>query len=209
MHLIPVVLTTRWPWIVIACAPPCHIALTTAWMSCWCTSRSLGSTDELEVTSAEASESVTVTPGPTCGSRPAGPRIAAALRLTARTCLLPTEPLSREICWFRSDTFALSPSTPRGVVAHHRGEVGEPSGAQVGPLAAVGADTNSAPLSTPTSGVATRQTRDRRGRGGAGSSGPSPGARVRGPGSLRWGRAAMPTKVTRVVREDAIPASVA
>ena len=48
MQRMPVVLTTRWPWIVTACAPPFHIALTTAWMSCWCTIRRLGSTDELE-----------------------------------------------------------------------------------------------------------------------------------------------------------------
>ena len=29
--------STRWPWMVIASAPPDHSALTTAWMSCWWT----------------------------------------------------------------------------------------------------------------------------------------------------------------------------
>ena len=36
-HLIPVVLITRCFCSVIASAPPLHSALTTAWMSCWCT----------------------------------------------------------------------------------------------------------------------------------------------------------------------------
>ena len=42
-HLMPVVVITRWPWIVIASAPPFHIALTTAWMSCWWTTSRLRS----------------------------------------------------------------------------------------------------------------------------------------------------------------------
>ena len=36
-HLMPVVLITRCFCRVIASAPPLHSALTTAWMSCWCT----------------------------------------------------------------------------------------------------------------------------------------------------------------------------
>ena len=62
-HLTPVVEMTRWPWMVIASAPPDHRALTTAWMSCWCTTSRSGSTPSA-ATDAGASSRVTVTAGP-------------------------------------------------------------------------------------------------------------------------------------------------
>ena len=42
-HFTAVVEITRCPWIVIASAPPLQKALTTAWISCWCTTRRSGS----------------------------------------------------------------------------------------------------------------------------------------------------------------------
>ncbi len=71
-HLMPVVVMIRWPWTVTASAPPFHIALTTAWMSCWCTTRRLRFWLVELMTSSGASESVTVTPGPDRGVSPAG-----------------------------------------------------------------------------------------------------------------------------------------
>ena len=74
MQRMPVVLTTRWPWIVTASAPPFHIALTTAWMSCWWTSRRLGLSTVSGVSWSVpwgASDSVIVRPGPSTGSSPA------------------------------------------------------------------------------------------------------------------------------------------
>ena len=62
-HLTPVVETTRWPWMVIASAPPIHSALTTAWMSCWWTSSRSGSMPS-PAKLAGASSRVTVTAGP-------------------------------------------------------------------------------------------------------------------------------------------------
>ena len=38
------VVSTRWSMIIIASAPPAHIAFTTDCTSCWCTTRSSGST---------------------------------------------------------------------------------------------------------------------------------------------------------------------
>ena len=65
-----VVDTTRWPWIVIASAPPAHSALATASMSCWCTTRLLTSSPATESwTASGASVSVIVTPGPAPGRR--------------------------------------------------------------------------------------------------------------------------------------------
>ena len=72
---------TRLPWIVTASAPPVHIALTTAWMSCWCTTSRLMSRVEELMTSAGASESVIVTPGPATGVNPAGARSSSTRSL--------------------------------------------------------------------------------------------------------------------------------
>ncbi len=60
----PVVVTTRCPWTVTAVAPPFHMALTTAWMSCWWTTRRFRSWVVELMTSSGASDRVTVTPGP-------------------------------------------------------------------------------------------------------------------------------------------------
>ena len=76
----PVVVTTRWPWMVTAVAPPFHIALTTAWMSCWWTSRRFGLSTVSGVSSPVlwgASESVTVTPGPGTAGRARPGRFSA------------------------------------------------------------------------------------------------------------------------------------
>src|SRR4051794_22043072 len=213
MQRMPVVLTTRWPWMVIARAPPFHMALTTAWMSCWCTIRSLGSIVELAVTSAEASERVTVTPGPLSATRPAGPFIAAALWLKLRTCLLPTVLLSSAIWAFRSETVDFSPSTR---VASYRTiearSVKRPGRRSV-PSLLWALITKSAPLSRPTRGVATRHTRDLRGRCRAAAGSPASAAGAAAPAAgarrLRSGLSVTPTKVSRVVAEDAIPASMA
>ena len=173
----PVVLTTRWPWMVTASAPPFHIALTTAWMSCWWTSRRFGLSGELAVVSCGASESVTVTPGPTIGLRPAGPFMASARRLTARTCLLPTELLSTAIWLFRSETLALRASTPAASYCTTEARSVKRPGRRSVPSLLWALTTNSAPLSRPTIGVATRHTKDRRGRGAASSAARVPGAR--------------------------------
>ena len=42
-HLMPLVEIRRWSCRLTAVAPPCHSALTKAWMSCWCTTSRLGS----------------------------------------------------------------------------------------------------------------------------------------------------------------------
>ena len=97
MQRMPVVLTTRWPWMVTACAPPFHIALTTAWMSCWCTSRRLGLSTVrgvLAVLCGRVRERDRhARPGDRAIS-PAGSFIASAWRVNFATCLLPTEQLS-------------------------------------------------------------------------------------------------------------------
>src|ERR1700712_5075299 len=61
-HLIPVVLITRWPWMVMASAPPDHRAFTTAWMSCWWTTSRSASTP-FTATDVGASSRVTDTTG--------------------------------------------------------------------------------------------------------------------------------------------------
>ena len=71
-HLMPVVVITRCPWIVIASAPPFHIALATAWMSCWWTTSRLRLRLVELMTSSGASESVIVRPGPERACSPAG-----------------------------------------------------------------------------------------------------------------------------------------
>ena len=68
-HFTAVVEITRCPWIVIASAPPLQKALTTAWMSCWCTTRRSGSMP-FAATLDGASSRVTVTAGPVTGVRP-------------------------------------------------------------------------------------------------------------------------------------------
>ena len=67
----PVVVMTRWPCTVTASAPPAHIALSTAWMSCWCTTIGLTSPSVDAISSSGASASTTVTPAPSTASRPA------------------------------------------------------------------------------------------------------------------------------------------
>ncbi len=134
----PVVLTMRWPWTVTAVAPPFHIAFTTAWMSCWCTTSRLGLSPGATSWPVGASLRVTVTPAPVCGTSPAGAAIRAACRLYFLTCLLFTDPLSRLTCWWTSETCCLSAFDRRGVAAHQRGEVGEPPRPQVGALGCSG-----------------------------------------------------------------------
>ena len=68
-HLMPVVAITRWPWMVIASAPPRHSSLATAWMSCWWTTSRSWSTPS-PVTDSGASSRVTVTDGPVTGVSP-------------------------------------------------------------------------------------------------------------------------------------------
>ncbi len=77
-HLIPVVEMTRWPWIVMASAPPAHIALTTAWMSCWCTIAFSTSSPASARPFSGASSSTTVSPGPSTARMPAGSARRAA-----------------------------------------------------------------------------------------------------------------------------------
>ena len=56
---------------VIASAPPCHIAFTTAWMSCWWTISSSSGTPA-GFTDSGASDKVTVTAGPATGVKCVG-----------------------------------------------------------------------------------------------------------------------------------------
>ena len=91
----PLVLITRSPWIVTASAPPFQNALTTAWMSCWWTISSRMSWVEELMTSAGASESVIVTPGPVTGVKPAGARSSATWRWIRRTSSAPTRLVNR------------------------------------------------------------------------------------------------------------------
>ncbi len=75
MHLIPVVDTIRLPCTVTASAPPRHSAFTTAWMSCWWTTKSLSRTPDSVAASRSSggeSVSVTVTPSPDRSTMPAG-----------------------------------------------------------------------------------------------------------------------------------------
>ena len=75
----------RWSCIWIASAPALHNALRTAWMSCWCTTRSSGdaSRGKRPLASRCASLSVTVRPGPCTGSSPASPASSADRRCIA------------------------------------------------------------------------------------------------------------------------------
>ena len=77
-HLMPVVEMTRWPWMVMASAPPDHRALTTAWMSCWWTTSRSASTP-FAATEDGASSRVTETVGPVTAVSPAA--ASAALQL--------------------------------------------------------------------------------------------------------------------------------
>ena len=86
----PVVVITRWPWIVIASAPPFHSALATAWMSCWWTTSRLRLRLVELMTSSGASESVIVSPGPERARSPAGSSSPSTRRRSLRTSPLPT-----------------------------------------------------------------------------------------------------------------------
>src|SRR6478609_7915128 len=91
----PVVLTTRWFCSVIASAPPLHSALTTAWMSCWCTTSWSAVTSPLStarsISSLGASLSTTVTAGPRAFSKPAGPLSWSTRRCRSVTCWSSTD----------------------------------------------------------------------------------------------------------------------
>ena len=138
----PVVLTTRWPWMVTAVAPPFHIALTTAWMSCWCTSRKFGLSTVSGVSWPVlwgASESVTVTPGPVPGEQSG--RILQPLGLAGERLDLAVVDRAAELVDLVVEVgrpAGLRPVDPGRVVLHHRGQVGEAARPQVGALAAVG-----------------------------------------------------------------------
>ncbi len=71
------VAVTRCPWSVIASAPPAHSALTTDWMSCWCTTRSSGGSPRVAAVRG-ASSSETDTPAPRTGVVPAETAVRAA-----------------------------------------------------------------------------------------------------------------------------------
>ena len=139
----PVVVITRWPSIVTAVAPPAHIALTTAWMSCWCTTRRLGFrslSTACSISSSGASEQ---------GDRDPG----ALARLQARGI-----PELFDLVLEASDAFVVDLSGEAvdlllevgdpllqlvvvvGLGVDQGGEVGVAAGAQVGALAVVGAD---------------------------------------------------------------------
>ena len=210
MHRMPVVPTMRWPCTVTAVAPPFHIAFTTAWMSCWCTTSRLGLSPGATSWPDGASLRVTVTPGPIAGSSPAGLAIWADSRLYFATCLLFTDPLSRLTCWWMSATRFFSASTDEASLRTIEARSVNRPGRRSVPSLLWALTTKSVPTSSPTSGVATRQTSERRGRGCGTGAGPPSAASYdeeswaaadhrRRPRSLRWGRSVMPTKVARVV----------
>ena len=81
------VLITRWSMICTASAPPAHSALTTAWRSCWWTTRSSGLASSGRTRSPDrgASSSVTRRPGPRTALVPATSSRARERRCSAAT----------------------------------------------------------------------------------------------------------------------------
>ena len=77
---------TRWSWIIIASAPPRHIALTTACTSCWWMTRSsaVNSPPKLSTERVE-SVMVTVREGPVAPCMPAARSRVAARWVIARS----------------------------------------------------------------------------------------------------------------------------
>ena len=118
----------RWPWIMIARAPASHIALTTAWMSCWWTMNSWSRRSEDSRTSRGVSDIVTVMPGPVTGVKPAAPRIPRALARSFCTVLSFTAAESSSTSWvrlraraWRRSTFWLSLRTREAIVVTRPG----------------------------------------------------------------------------------------
>ena len=137
----PVVLTIRWPCTVTADAPPFHIALTTAWMSCWWTTSRLRSSVEELMTSSGASESVTITPGPVTGVEPGRAARARSPRLLEPAYVLVLDLVGQLVdLGVQVGHPVLEVLHLAGLVGDQRGEVGVAARAQVGAVAVDGAD---------------------------------------------------------------------